>query len=186
MTADEAVLAVIRGLEAVGIPYMLVGSFSSNVYGTPRSTQDVDLVIQLGSATLSSLMEKLGPAFRLDPQLTFESVTGTTKALIQLQHYYFILVVFFLSDAPPDQERFRRRRSHPFLGTQAFVPPAEDVVITKLRWFACLRRGKDIDDVKSVLHIQWDRLDWDYIRHWCDQHGTRELLEQVCREVRPS
>jgi hypothetical protein len=40
VTSGDALLAVIDALESVGIPYMLVGSYSSNVYGVERSTQD--------------------------------------------------------------------------------------------------------------------------------------------------
>ena len=47
MEIKTAVLAVIDSLEAEQIPYMLVGSFSSNFYGIPRSTEDGDLVIEL-------------------------------------------------------------------------------------------------------------------------------------------
>lgn len=50
MTAEEAALAVVDALERTGIPYMVVGSLASNLYGTPRSTQDVDIVIQWDSA----------------------------------------------------------------------------------------------------------------------------------------
>ena len=45
MTGNEATLAVIDALEACSIPYMLVGSYSSNVYGVERSTQDADFVV---------------------------------------------------------------------------------------------------------------------------------------------
>ena len=40
MTSEEATVAVIDALEALSIPYMLVGSFSSNYYGIGRSTTD--------------------------------------------------------------------------------------------------------------------------------------------------
>ena len=43
MTASEAVLALLRILGELEIPHMLVGSFSSNVYGIPRSTKDADV-----------------------------------------------------------------------------------------------------------------------------------------------
>ena len=45
---------VIEALEACGIPYMLVGSYSSNSYGVPCSTQDADFVIELGEARSGS------------------------------------------------------------------------------------------------------------------------------------
>jgi hypothetical protein len=37
--------AIVGTLEAIGIPYMVVGSFASTAYGEPRSTRDLDLVI---------------------------------------------------------------------------------------------------------------------------------------------
>lgn len=42
MTADEAVVAVIDTLEAVGIRSMIVGSLAPNFHGIPRSTRDAD------------------------------------------------------------------------------------------------------------------------------------------------
>lgn len=36
MTTDEAVLALIDALETLDLPYMLVGSLSSNFYGVPH------------------------------------------------------------------------------------------------------------------------------------------------------
>lgn len=42
MTPDDAVVAMLRALDAAGIPNMVVGSLASNFHGIPRSTQDAD------------------------------------------------------------------------------------------------------------------------------------------------
>ena len=34
------------------IPFLMVGSFSSNFYGIPRSTKDGDLVVELGNRSV--------------------------------------------------------------------------------------------------------------------------------------
>ena len=31
--------------------------------------------------------------------------------------------------------------------------------------------------------VQADTLDWDYIHRWCDEHGTRELLDDIRRSI---
>ncbi len=36
-------------LEQEGFPYALVGSLASSIYGEPRATNDLDLVIQIGT-----------------------------------------------------------------------------------------------------------------------------------------
>ena len=47
MNSDEATAAVIDALDALQIPYMMVGSFSTNFYGIVRATHDADIVVQL-------------------------------------------------------------------------------------------------------------------------------------------
>ena len=79
MTTDEAALAVVDALEGLGISYMLVGSFSSNYYGIGRSTLDADFVVQTDPRRATEVAERLGPAFRLDPQTSFETATMTTR-----------------------------------------------------------------------------------------------------------
>ena len=46
-TIEDVTLRVVDASNACGSPYMLVGSFSSNLYGIPRSTKDADFVLQL-------------------------------------------------------------------------------------------------------------------------------------------
>jgi hypothetical protein len=54
MTPQEATAAVIDAIDALQIPYMLVGSLSCNYYMIPRSTQDADFVVQLAPGAISS------------------------------------------------------------------------------------------------------------------------------------
>jgi hypothetical protein len=62
------------------------------------------------------------------------------------------------------------------------VLTAEDVIITKLRWYLLAKRPKDGQDAKGVIAGQLGRLDLPYIRFWADQHGTRSLFEQLLLE----
>ena len=87
--------------------------------------------------------------------------------------------LFHLSSDPHDQSRFARMQAIDFEGRPVWLPTAEDVVVTKLRWSKGGKRAKDLEDVKNVLAVQRGKLDLNYIRQWCDQHGTRQLLEQL-------
>ncbi|HJT78629.1 MAG TPA: hypothetical protein VJ739_15610 [Gemmataceae bacterium] len=185
MTSDEATAAVIDALNAEALPYMLVGSFASNFYGVPRATQDADFVLQLGATPVSALAQRLAPAFRLDPQLSFETITGTTRHTLQLAEGPFQVELFLLSEDAHDRERFARRRRVRALGRDVWMPTAEDVVITKLRWAVQGQRAKDVDDVRNVIAVQGERLDWGYVNRWCDLHATRELLDRVRNSIPP-
>ena len=186
MTGEEATAAVIDALEALGFPYLLVGSFASNFYGIPRATQDADFVVQLERRNVRELAEQLGPRFRLDPQTSFEMVTGTTRYVLEVSEVPFQIELFLIGDDPHDQERLRRHRRVTVLGRETFLPTAEDVIIGKLRWWLQGRRRKDRDDARNVIAVQGDRIDWSYVNTWCDRHGTRELLEELRRSLPPS
>lgn len=179
MIANEVVLRLVAAFDRLGIPYMLVGSFSSNLYGRPRSTQDADFVVQLSPDSLDRLRQELGAEFHLDPQMSFETITATLRHVIQHGASDFTVELFLLSNDAHDRARFDRRQTADFKGIPVSVPSPEDVIITKLRWSRAGQRAKDIDDVRNVIAIQRDRLDLGYIRQWCDQHGTRGLLEQL-------
>lgn len=179
MSPNEIVLKVIDALDGCGIPFMVVGSFSSNVYGVERSTKDADLVLKLESQSISALIRALGPEFKFDAQMGFETVTMTSRYVANFVDPPFKIELFILSEDAHDQERFRRRRLEPIRGRPVPVASPEDVVVTKLRWSKNGRRRKDIEDVASVLAVQAGKLDMGYIRGWCEQHGTRELLEKT-------
>jgi hypothetical protein len=183
MTSEEVIVAVIDALWAVDVPFMVVGSLATNFYGIPRSTRDADFVIQI-PPPFASLTERLGANLRLAAQASFEGVTGTVRHRIEAKGTSFTVELFELSDDPHDVSRFARRRRVRLLGKDVFVATAEDTIVTKLRWAMQPGREKDVDDVRSVIAVQGDSLDWTYVQQWCNQHGTSALLESIRRAVR--
>lgn len=181
MNTDDVLLRVIEALDAAGVPYMLVGSFSSNYYGIPRSTEDADFVVELRDQPVTSLTPFLGPDIKLEAQMSFEGVTGTFRNVLNVVGDQFKIELFRLSSDPHDLERFRRRVSVSFLGRTTVLPTVEDVIITKLRW--C--RGKDRDDVRDVIAVQGKQIDWHYVHEWCVQHGTRQRLDEIRQSISP-
>ena len=59
MSLPEVVPRITRALDAAGISYMLTGSFASAHYGSPRSTQDIDVVIRATPEQLRDLAAEL-------------------------------------------------------------------------------------------------------------------------------
>lgn len=179
ITIDDVTLRVIDALNASGVDYMLVGSFSTNAYGIPRSTKDADFVLQLQGDFAPVFYEKLGNDFEMDPQLRLETNTGTYKQEMRFAGTPFTVEFFRLSNDPFDQERFGRRVPVKLLGRDTFIPTAEDVVIMKVRWL----REKDRPDIKNVLTVQRGKLDWPYIEQWCREHGTLAKLDEIRRSI---
>lgn len=176
LAAVQTVLDIIERLE---IPYMVVGSLSSNAYGVVRATQDADLVVVLKGDDLKKLNELLPPGFHLNPQAFFETVTGKTRHIIDIDDPVYTIELFELSDGEFDASRFGRRTLIELDDRPRHVQTAEDVVIQKLHWFHLAHRRKDHDDARDVISTQRSHLDWTYIRTWCQRLDLTGELEQM-------
>ncbi len=174
-----AISKVLIALNELRIPYMIVGALSSNMYGEPRLTDDADLVLELGNTPISALVSKLGSDFRLDSQLGFETITGSSRYHITHVESEFLIELFQLTDDPHNQSRFARRKGILFAEVPASVQSVEDVIIQKLRWYKRGNRLKDIEDARNVVDTQRGKLDLEYIRHWVGLHETGEIFEKL-------
>lgn len=180
MTPEESItVQVVGALNAAQVPYLLAGSFASNVYGIPRSTKDADFVLHCAGGVGGDFAARMGDGFELDPQLSFETVTGTFRQYLRHGKTSFTVELFQLSADEYDQARFGRRQEQILFGRKVWLLTAEDVIVSKLRW----GRGKDKMDVTDVMFVQRGKLDWPYIDSWCRRHGTLALMEKIRSSV---
>lgn len=185
MNIEDAVQDVIDALNGLTVPYILVGSFSSNYYGIGRLTKDADFVVELGDHSILDIGRLLGSPFRVDPQMSFETVTMSRRYVADVIGTPFKIEFFLLNQDPHNQERFRRRRQITLLDRRVWIPTAEDVIVTKLHWALLGNRSKDREDIRDVIAVQGDKIDWDYVHRWCEEHGTRALLDEIRASVPP-
>ena len=179
MTGNEALIALLDAFSREGVPHMVVGGYSSNFWGLPRSTKDADLVVEASKLDWETILSLLPPEMTLDDQITFETITGSKRDIVRIDGLVFFIEIFHLSDDPFNQERFRRRLEvELFPGLQIPIPTAEDVIIQKLRWYHLNRtREKDFKDACDIIRRRADRLDYDQLEKWCREHETLDLLK---------
>ena len=79
MTQDELLVDCLVRLNACGIPYLLTGSMASNYWGMPRTTHDIDLVIQLRETDIGPLVR----AFAKDYFIEENAVRGAFQKPFQ-------------------------------------------------------------------------------------------------------
>jgi len=124
-------------------------SMLSSVFGIPRATKDVDIVLQVQAPELlHSLEQRLADVVEFDPQVTFETITGSCRHIVTAKtRPPFIVKLFELGEDPFVIERFSRRRTEwsGQFARKIFFPTAEDVIVQKLRW----GRPKDLEGRQS-------------------------------------
>jgi len=69
MNEADPLFDMIDAIEELGIPYIVVGAYSVNMYATPRATKDADILIELAPETYRRLREDVADRFRFDSQI---------------------------------------------------------------------------------------------------------------------
>ena len=68
-------LDILRTLEEVGAPYMIIGAFAAAQYGTTRATYDIDIVVDLSEEHIEALAEAYPPPrYYADPVQMRDSI----------------------------------------------------------------------------------------------------------------
>ena len=66
MSERELLVDCLRRLNRVGLTYYLTGSMASNYWGIPRTTHDLDFVIQLPLSTVPAIVRAFSGDYFID------------------------------------------------------------------------------------------------------------------------
>jgi hypothetical protein len=171
---------IVAVLEAAGIPHMVVGSFASTVHGEPRTTRDLDLVID---PNLDQLNELVGA---LDPERFYVDLDVARDALRRRSMFNVIeietgwkLDLVIRKARPFSIEEMQRRTITKILGMDVPTATAEDTIIAKLEWAKLGASDRQLEDVAGILRVRGPDLDLDYIERWVTELGLAELWRRV-------
>ncbi|HEY2901505.1 MAG TPA: hypothetical protein VGL59_13070 [Polyangia bacterium] len=164
-------------LAVAGVPNMVVGSFASSFHGVPRSSQDLDLVIDPQPDSLRRFLADLPPAdYYADADAALDALRrrGQFNVIDMATAWKADLIV--RKARPFSVEEMRRRIEGELLGARVFVASPEDTLISKLEW-AKLGGGSQLQlrDVSGILQLRGDELDFAYIERWVGELGLGEI-----------
>ena len=171
-------------LQAAGIPHMLSGSIASSAYGEPRSTQDIDLVIDPTLPQLTSFITSLRcEDYYVSQEAVEEAWTQRSIFnLIDLATSWKVDLIL-LKRRPYGAEEFRRRVNRDILGHEVPVVTPEDSILSKLEWRKDSQSERQYRDAVNVAATQWALLDVLYLRHWANELGVLDDLEQLFHDA---
>jgi hypothetical protein len=160
----RAALIVAEALEACGVRYLVGGSLASAVSGEPRSTLDVDLVVELAEKDVDRFASALGDGFYVDVDSLRRAVRDRSSA--NVIHYATSTKVglFVAGGSPLDKGQMdRRQRVQVSVDPDAwlYVYTSEDILLQKrggTEWGTKPRIGSgvtpaDTTDESSAEHV---------------------------------
>lgn len=171
-------------LKKLDIPYIITGGIAVVVWGRPRFTADIDIVIELLPAKLDVLAKEL---LKIDKDVYVDK-KSMQSALVRKGEFNFIHPAsglkadfWILRNDAFDKERMRRRIKKNIAGTDIYLTTPEDLILIKLLWSKDSGSELQLRDVESILKFQ-KKLDLRYIRKWAKEHGTLLTFEVLLKK----
>lgn len=155
------------------IDYMIVGGFAMSYYNRARTTNDIDLVLQIYPSHIPQILQ------HFDGWEGFEEIFKKQVELGQLFNitdYENGIRYDFITFKNDDYSwtAFERKLKVIFFGVECYIITIEDLIISKLIWYNLSKSEKQLDDLKFLLLS--DGLNLEYLNWWIfkkkiDTHG---------------
>jgi hypothetical protein len=167
-------------LDRLEIPYSAVGSVAASIYGEPRVTNDLDLVIQIEIRDARKLIEAFPTdRFYVPPEevVLAELARGHGAHLNIIALESMIKADFY--PLPANQRTwFARRRAVDVDQKRLWLAAPEVVILSKLLFFREGGGEKHLRDIRAVVATLGSGLD----RAWLEAEVARIGVAQQWRE----
>ncbi len=167
-------------LEEAELNYMATGAVGSMLYGVPRFTHDLDLVLDLPTDKISAITT----AFSLsdfycppDEVLKIESHRPQRGHFNLIHHEtgYKADVYIHRSDQLQAWGLAHKKRINLSERKGIWVAPPEYVIVRKLEYYREAGSEKHLRDVEGMLEVSGDIIDRNVVQQWVDR---RQLWKQ--------
>ena len=163
MPEPNLFLIFIEPLNRVAISYMVTGSVASLLYGEPRLTHDVDLVVEL-DASGAAQFARLFPVdqFYCPPEEVIRAeASRENRGHFNLIHHAtgFKADIYPAGQDPLHHWAMSHRRGVQIEQTRVWVAPPEYVIVRKLQYYQEGRSPKHLRDIQRMLDISPDSID---------------------------
>lgn len=175
MPEAELSLLFLRPLNELGLRYIVSGRVASILYGEPRFTNDLELVVFLRHGDVQPLIKAFAsPAFYVPPEEVISAeIARPQQGQFNLIHSEtgFKADIYTTGRDEFNAWAFRNARMMEFKGEAINVAPPEYVIVRKLEFYGEGGSEKHLRDIRSMLAVSDELIDrvafdeWIGLRH---------------------
>jgi len=174
---EKLLIDIAKILSDLKIKYVITGGMAVSVWGRPRATFDIDIVVKIIESQASLLVR----AFRNIRKAGYADEEMVKDAIRHKSEFNFIdpdsgLKVDFWVTKKENLFEFKNKKLKKFRDQNIYFVSPEDLILNKLQWQKETYSTKHLEDAKSVLAISGKKLDMDYLIR---QAGKLKILDDL-------
>lgn len=179
MNYESFLIRLAGALDHLKREYFVTGGFAVSMWGRPRATFDVDIVINLKESDVPMFvktMSEMGENVFVDEQMIIEEIRRGGEFNV-IDPSGLKIDFFVMKDDAFSQIQNKRKRSAQIGDQIVFFVSPEDLVLSKLVWAKQSQSDKQKNDVQSIFEMMQGEMDLTYIRSWAKKLEVEDLLD---------
>lgn len=174
-TIEQILNLVCDFLNKNDIDYVIVGGFAVLFYGNPRTTMDIDYVIQLEDENIPVLIQFLQKnGFHADEYDMRAAFRERSHCSVEDKETMFRLDIKGVYNEM-DERTLRNKREVNLNDIAVWIASPEDTIVNKL----VFAREQDVKDALGILVRQYDVLDIVYLENTAKKIGVYDSLREL-------
>lgn len=167
---------VTETLELTKVSYVIVGGLVTIIYGRPRTTMDIDIIIS--QSDNFNILEKTFKANGFDiteNEIKIALEESSHCSIFHDKYPYRIDLQGIYSRL--DKIAFDNKEKRKALGISLMIEKIEDAIIGKLVYGS----QQDLEDAKSIFENQKEKIDLNYLNNYAKELGVSDKLKKLIK-----
>ena len=162
--------------DALGLEYMVTGSFAMSAYSEVRFTRDIDVVLQISVDQAAAFAREFERDYYISEDAVKRAIFRRSIFNVINQEYGGKLDCIVMKDSDFARASFARRYKVTVSGIEFWTTTREDLVVAKLSWARDTHSEMQIRDIANLTSTEYDS---DYVAGWIERLDLRKIWSEV-------
>lgn len=181
---EKLLIDIAKILSDLRIDYFITGGMAVSVWGRPRATFDIDIVVKI----IEPQVDLLVRAFKNIHKAGYADEKMVKDAIQHKGEFNFIdsdsgLKVDFWVTKEKNLFEFENKKLKKIRSQNVYFISPEDLILSKLQWHEETYSTKHLEDIDSVLKISGKKLDMGYLKQ---QASKLKVLDDLNKLINKS
>ena len=162
---------------------MVTGAVASIIYGEPRLTHDIDLVVELGDKEIEKIAEYFPVGEFYCPPLEVINLEArrSLRGHFNLIHHQtgFKADIYLLGEDDLHHWAMSNRKYFEMEGEPIWLAPIEYVILQKLMYYREGRSEKHLKDIAGMIEASFNQINTDQLHEKIRHYRLDEEWEEV-------
>lgn len=178
MPEPNLFLIFMKPLNKIGIRYMVTGAAASIIYGEPRLTHDIDVVVELHGGQVEKMVEAFPSDQFYCPPIEVIRIESerTLRGHFNIIHHEtgFKADLYTMGRDERHDWGMSNRRKIELEGEPLWLAPPEYVILRKLEYYREGESERHLRDIAGILEISSEKIDLLELEEKIRRYGLRK------------